>query len=518
MRPIGYAFLQEYYESSLPKLDCEYFQGDHAKGTKTINYGASIRKVLCNRIKIGITPFDHIKAAINYQGIRLQYLFVVFTSIDEKELTEQILKTPTSRHSKVIWFLFEWLMDKKLDIPDLKIGNYVNLFDSKYYFTRKSGVRCQRTRVNNNALGTRAFCPCVRKTKNILRLTKIDVYETAFAKMQEMGFLLNADIVDRCINYLYTKESKTSSEIEREVPSKKRLKRFNQALKNAGLYNLNKHSLLNVQNQIVDQKARVDNYRTEEIYVGDTKHKGSFIDEDIHFVGPKAIHVNNLMEGLLVTHDNLMTDYDMPPLMHAAVISFGLVYIHPFDDGNGRTHRYLLHDVFKQRDKRHEFIIPISATILKNEKAYDSVLNSISTPLLLLLEYAIDNNDENRVVIHNDLHYMYRYPDFTPHVEFIYEMMDTSIKLELLSEVVYLTTFDTLKKVMNQNADVTSNHANTIVNIIINNGGKASNNKRKYILQHISEEVLELIEKSAQHTIETMKKISGVDIEALNFE
>ena len=518
MRPVGYAFLQAHYEFSLPKLDCEYFQGDHAKGIKTINYGASTRKVLCNRTKIGETPFDHIKAAINYQGIRLQYLYVIFKAIDEKHLTEQILKTPTSRQSRVVWFLFEWLMEKKLDIPDLKTGNYVHLFDSKYYFTRRSGVRCQRTRVNNNALGTRAFCPCIRKTHKVLELVKVDVYETAFAQMQEMGILLNADVVDRCINYLYTKESKTSSEIEREIPSKQRLKRFNQALKNAGLYNLNKHTLLSVQNQIVDQKAGVDDYRREEIYVGETKQKGSFIDQDIHFVGPKAAHVDNMMEGLLVTHDNLMTDCDMPPLMHAATISFGLVYIHPFDDGNGRTHRYLLHDVFKQRDKRHEFIIPISATILKNEKAYEAILNTVSTPLLLLLDYEIDSENQNRVVIHNDLHYMYRYPDFTPHVEYIYEMMDTSIKLELLSEVAYLTTFDTIKKVINQNADVSANHANTIINIIINNGGKASNNKREYILEHISEEVLELVEASAQHVFEAMGKKLGVDIENLKFE
>jgi hypothetical protein len=225
-----------------------------------------------------------------------------------------------------------------------------------------------------------------------------------------------------------------------------------------------------------------------------------------------------MMDGLLVTHENLMTDCDMPPLMHAATISFGLLYIHPFDDGNGRTHRYLLHDVFKQRDTRHEFIIPISATILKNEKAYDGILNTISSPLLLLLDYEIDSDNENRVVIHNDRHYLYRYPDFTAHVEYIYAMMDTSIKLELLSEVAYLTTFDTIKKVLNQNADVPANHANTIINIIINNSRKASNNKREYILQHISEQVLGLVEASAQHEFETMKKISGIDMEDLKFE
>ena len=34
------------------------------------------------------------------------------------------------------------------------------------------------------------------------------------------------------------------------------------------------------------------------------------------------------------------------PVIRAAVLSFGFVYIHPFEDGNGRISRYLIHDIY----------------------------------------------------------------------------------------------------------------------------------------------------------------------------
>ena len=66
-----------------------------------------------------------------------------------------------------------------------------------------------------------------------------------------------------------------------------------------------------------------------------------------------------MMEGLLKTHERLMIDSVVPALIHVTAISFGEVYIHPLDDGNGRIHRYLIHDVMKQRKSEHKFIIPI---------------------------------------------------------------------------------------------------------------------------------------------------------------
>ncbi len=49
-------------------------------------------------------------------------------------------------------------------------GNYVDALESRDYYTVEKGERSPRHRIVNNLLGTRAFCPVVRKTKKLSEL------------------------------------------------------------------------------------------------------------------------------------------------------------------------------------------------------------------------------------------------------------------------------------------------------------------------------------------------------------
>jgi Fic family protein len=61
-----------------------------------------------------------------------------------------------------------------------------------------------------------------------------------------------------------------------------------------------------------------------------------------------------------------------PPIIRASAIAFGFVFIHPFENGNGRIHRFLIHD-FLSRDNflPTGMIIPVSAHMVNNLKLYD---------------------------------------------------------------------------------------------------------------------------------------------------
>lgn len=518
MKPVGYSFLNSHYTLNLPKLGSEVYQDLNADKGYNQTFGASSRKVLSKFSVISDSPYEQMVAAIKHQGIRLHFFAAIFKSVDVTEFTAFIKHKPNSKYNRVLWFLYEWLTDKTLELPDLKSGNYINLFEEDFYYTVQNGAKDKRTKVINNAIGTRDFCPTVRKTKQIKNLAKINVYDTAYAEVQKLGEFLSADVLSRSINYLYTKETKSSTEIEKEKPDKQKMQRFLNSLKNVGLFALDKFKLIDVQNQIVEESAKATDYRTCEIYVGSTIQRFGFMDEDVHYIGAKAEHVHSMMDGLFKTHERLMLDNQMPALIHAAIISFGEVYIHPFDDGNGRIHRYLIHDVMKQREPEHKFIIPISAAILKNTVKYDQVLESISKPVMSMLRYDLDSENNNTVVIHNDIDYMYRYPDYTEHVLFVYEMMNAAISNELVEEIGLIIAFDEIKKAINKIADIPNIQLDKIVGIIINGKGMVSKNKQAFVNQYLDKDRLDTVQQQAQSIIDFIEKTIHIDVQKMMSE
>lgn len=74
------------------------------------------------------------------------------------------------------------------------------------------------------------------------------------------------------------------------------------------------------------------------------------------FVPPPPELVAPLLRDLCET---INTDL-LSPLVQAALVHAQFETIHPFDDGNGRTGRALVHVVFKRRGIAREFVSPIS--------------------------------------------------------------------------------------------------------------------------------------------------------------
>ena len=79
------------------------------------------------------------------------------------------------------------------------------------------------------------------------------------------------------------------------------------------------------------------------------------------------------------------------PVIYAATIAFGFVFIHPFMDGNGRIHRYLIHEVLANAGfTPRGIVLPVSAVILANLDKYTAVLESFSRPLRQRTDYSPD--------------------------------------------------------------------------------------------------------------------------------
>jgi len=61
--------------------------------------------------------------------------------------------------------------------------------------------------------------------------------------------------------------------------------------------------------------------------------------EHVHFVCPKTEDLADLMNGWMRMMENLR-HAKVDPVCAAAAASFGFMFIHPFEDGNGRIHRF----------------------------------------------------------------------------------------------------------------------------------------------------------------------------------
>jgi len=83
------------------------------------------------------------------------------------------------------------------------------------------------------------------------------------------------------------------------------------------------------------------------------------------------------------------------PMRKRLYIAYDFVFLHPFEDGNGRIHRFLIHNILSLQKMFPGKLImfPISAVMLKNLGDYDASLEAFSHPLLQLIDYQLDEKD-----------------------------------------------------------------------------------------------------------------------------
>ena len=109
--------------------------------------------------------------------------------------------------------------------------------------------------------------------------------------------------------------------------------------------------------------------------------------------------------------------------------------------GNGRLHRFLIHNVLARREfGPADVILPVSAAILRDRRAYDHVLEDVSGPITDLVPWWWTADDE--VAVEDDTADLYRYFDATAIAEFLFERLADAVEHDLSEELVFLTIFD----------------------------------------------------------------------------
>jgi Fic family protein len=456
---------------------------------KNKKYESNGWKVFTPKHKPEESLYKQLVFALKYEGVNLLVFKKLFEKLSKKEILSLLGIEPKGLYSRKIWFLYEWLMTAKLNIPDLTIKDAVPLLDENLQFTIK-GTSSPRHRIINNLPGTIDFCPLVFKTE------KLKARITANLSEQQNTFLktVHKDVLQRASSFLLLKDSKASFTIEGENPPNTRAARWGKAIGQAGGKPLSEEELNRLQ-QIVIENGRF-------VEMGFRK-KGGFVGEHDRTTGepiPEHISarwqdIDQLINGLLKTNELLEQDFDA--VLAAAIVAFGFVFIHPFEDGNGRLHRYIIHHILaKKKFTKQGVIFPISASILDHIDTYRTVLESYSHPLLdhIIWKQTPDNNVE----VVNETIDLYRYYDATKQAEFLYDCTEDTIKRVIPEEVNYLIRYDEFKKFMDNNFEMPDKLVATIVRFLQQNNGVLSKRAKEKEFSGLKEKEIASLEKKFQ--------------------
>lgn len=383
----------------------------------------------------GDTLGDQLAFALKWEGVDLSVLDALFAVVPGDTIAGIVRQIPTGTQSRRLWFLHEWLTGQRLDLPDAPRVKAVRAVDPKRQFALAGGALSTRHRVRDNLPGTPAFCPMVRRTPALAALVESDLGTRAAAVMARVRH----DILTRASAFLLLNDSRASFRIEGETPSPDRVRRWAQSLERAGATVLSIEAFEELQRAVIGDARFVRlGLRTEGGFVGEhDRHTQSPIPDH---VSARAQDLASLLGGL-VSYDERAGRGAMDVVVAAAVAAFGFVYIHPFEDGNGRIHRWLLHHVLAAGGFAPAgMVFPVSAAILRAIDDYRRTLESYSRPLLACVDWRA--TADGNVEVLNDTSRWYRFFDATAHAEFTYRCVQATIEHDLPFEVAYLQAYD----------------------------------------------------------------------------
>ena len=180
-------------------------------------------------------------------------------------------------------------------------------------------------------------------------------------------------------------------------------------------------------------------------------------------------------------------------IVRAAVIAFGFVFIHPFEDGNGRIHRYLVHDVLAHDQVVPEgVIIPVSAHMLNHIKSYDQVLEAYSRPLMQRAKFTIDENGSLTLTEPQKVEGYFRYPDLTIQCIYLMETIHASLEEDIPKEMLFLLRYDEAKHELQEIVDMPDKAVNMMLIFLHQNHGIFPNGRRKDFEKLTDKEILSM--------------------------
>jgi hypothetical protein len=479
--PVGYAALIDAFDLAVPiPINLA------AIGPRHKVYQVEDWKLYTPRHEPEATLIGHLTFALRYEGVDLAVLKTLFRATGPEAIVEIVRAAPTGAYARRLWFLYEWLLNERLDLPDATRGTYALVVDPGQQWT-SLGDTSSRHRVKNNLPGTRAWCPMIFRTPELDAFVARDLAEEARRVVADVP----ANLWTRTAAFLLLKDSRSSFQMEGEDPPQDRIQRWGQIIGEAGRRPVDRRELERLQRIVIGDARFVHlGLRQEDGFVGEhDRVSGAPIPDHI---SARPEDLSELMEGLAAFDKGPARHLD--PVLAAAALAFGFVYIHPFEDGNGRLHRYLIHHVLAERGFNPPgLVFPVSAVILDRIDEYRRVLESYSRRLLPHIRWR--PTVHGNVEVLNDSADFYRYFDATPHAEFLFQCVARTIDVDLLEEARFLEAYDGFKASVSLMVDMPDRLLDLLFRFLHQNGGRLLSRARQREFAALTKDEIARIER-----------------------
>lgn len=466
-RLAGWAALVQALAAKAPVRRLSCVADHHVRGSRRVE---GQWDVFDKRYQPADTLADHLTFAFRHEAMDLLVLKRVFDAVAPEDVAAFVRSAPTGTGARRVWFFYETLTGKLLDLDDAPRLTAVDALDPAQYYTGSARLS-PRHRVRDNLLGTGVFCPLIRRTPRLEGFIAADLAQKAQDTIGRTG----GHLVSRAASFMLLADSRASFEIEGERPPVNRLERWGRAVLEAGKRPLNQTEIYRLHRILIgDDRFTPIGYREQGVFIGERDHNNDPLPE---FIGARHQDIPQLMLGLNDCNNRLRGS-DVDAVLQAAALAFGFVYVHPLVDGNGRLHRCLIHHVLAERRFTPPgMVFPVSSAMLDRIDAYRDTLQAHSRPLMDFIVWRA--LPDGNVEITNDTADLYRFYDCTAEAEFLYGCVARTVEEDLPREIDYLERHDEALRGITNTIEMPDRLAEQLVTFIRQNGGALPRRRRE---------------------------------------
>ncbi len=365
----------------------------------------------------------HLGFALNEEGVNLEVLHALFDAIPDKahrDIRQWNENCPHGSQARRAAYLFEWLTGRCLPLDGPGVGGYIDLVDPDHFVVSRNPVQCDRFRVNNNLIGTPYYCPTIRRTAKTDALAAMETSPMLDA-LRSLGETETDRQLREEVNFSFLIEGAIGMMMQEKGYLEERLANLGKITENAET-ELAVSRLAKLANRVSERPEARPTLRDTQNWI--ELHYSCSEEPDVSYIPPSPEDLPLLFRHWAQWTRGQVKSDAMHPLMLAAVGSFGLNYLHPFLDGNGRAHRYLLQALLVwSKTIPPGAVVPISRQLYENKWHYRKALRDFSDRVMLLLDHELDTNAGKLNVK-------------SPHPPSLYQFWDATAVVELMHDAI----------------------------------------------------------------------------------